>query len=315
LVDETNEERDGANLNILKRNATLDKAAQLKAEDMAARGYFSHNTPDGKTPWYWFDQASYKYVHAGENLAVHFTDSSDVVDAWMKSPSHRANILNGNYREIGIGTAKGKYEGFDTVFVVQLFGTPAAASEPDVATVEPTPAPTPFPVSTPEPTNEIIEDEPEPQIAVTTPPSVAGASEDDEATTSTNIGTSSESPLAVNETPTTTEEVEVTDDGTVVYSSYVSTSTGGIPASIAEIGPPNYESTAPIASIATKPHLVLQILYILIGAFVFISLLISIIFEMRRHQSVQLAYGVGLMATMFALFYIHISLSSGVLIV
>lgn len=73
------------------------------------------------------------YAHAGENLAVHFTDSSEVVDAWMDSPSHRANIVNAQYAEIGVGTARGTFEGFETVFVVQLFGTPAAGYATPIA--------------------------------------------------------------------------------------------------------------------------------------------------------------------------------------
>jgi hypothetical protein len=84
--------------------------------------------PDGVSPWHWFSEAGYTFAHAGENLAVHFTDSREVVEAWMKSPTHRANIVNGNYQEIGVGTARGRFEGYDTVFVVQLFGTPAATA-------------------------------------------------------------------------------------------------------------------------------------------------------------------------------------------
>lgn len=128
VADETNRARAAEALPPLARSERLDRAAQMKADHMAAQGYFAHWSPDGVSPWYWFGEAGYRYVHAGENLAVHFTDSSAVVDAWLGSPSHRANILNGNYREIGIGTAKGRYEGFDTVFVVQMFGAPAAAA-------------------------------------------------------------------------------------------------------------------------------------------------------------------------------------------
>jgi hypothetical protein len=109
IVDLTNDERNSEKIGILTRSALLDKAANLKAQDMAKNEYFAHYSPMGVSPWYWFDQVSYDYLHAGENLAVHFTDSSDVVEAWMDSPSHRANIMNGDYTEIGIGTAKGKY--------------------------------------------------------------------------------------------------------------------------------------------------------------------------------------------------------------
>ncbi len=135
VTDETNAARAAASLPPLSRNSVLDEAAQLKADDMAKNGYFAHWSPDGVSPWHWFEVAGYRYAHAGENLAVHFTDSTAVVEAWLDSPSHRANIMNGNYSEIGIGTAKGEFEGYDTVFVVQLFGTPAAAGEPETVTV------------------------------------------------------------------------------------------------------------------------------------------------------------------------------------
>ncbi len=125
LIDETNQSRVDKQLSQLTTNPILEKAAQLKANDMAAKGYFAHNTPDGKTPWYWFDQAGYNYAAAGENLAVNFTDSKDVTDAWLASPSHRANIMNGNYSEIGIATAQGTYKGKDAIFVVEEFGRPS----------------------------------------------------------------------------------------------------------------------------------------------------------------------------------------------
>lgn len=124
LTTLTNEERAQNDVPPLVQNDLLTKAAQLKAEDMATRGYFAHTSPDGKTPWYWFKQVGYNYTSAGENLAVNFFESSDVAQAWMNSPSHRANIVNNNYTEIGIGVASGIYEGRNTVFVAQLFGTP-----------------------------------------------------------------------------------------------------------------------------------------------------------------------------------------------
>lgn len=126
LVDITNQNRVVSEESPLKMNPVLDGAAQAKAEDMAKRGYFSHNDPDGREPWYWFEQAGYNFRYAGENLAINFSDSEDVVDAWMKSLAHRANILNGNFTEIGIGIAKGKYQGQDTLFVVQFFGEPVS---------------------------------------------------------------------------------------------------------------------------------------------------------------------------------------------
>ena len=128
LVDLTNMNRAEEGLNSLVTNATLTDAARRKAEDMASRGYFAHNSPDGKTPWFWFGEAGYSFSYAGENLAVFFGDSADVQRAWMNSPLHRANILNSHFTEVGIATAEGVYQGQKTVFVVQMFGTPAVAA-------------------------------------------------------------------------------------------------------------------------------------------------------------------------------------------
>ena len=119
-----NEERADNGFASLKTSEILTRAAQLKANDMATRGYFAHVSPDGKTPWYWLDQVGYRYSMAGENLAINFSQSEDVSRAWMNSPSHRANILKDNYTEIGIAVATGTYQGRKTVFVAQFFGTP-----------------------------------------------------------------------------------------------------------------------------------------------------------------------------------------------
>jgi uncharacterized protein YkwD len=124
VIDATNQERQLLGLGELKINEALRKAAQDKADDMAQKGYFAHQSPDGKNPWYWIDQTGYTYKAAGENLAVNFDYSKDVVNAWMNSPTHRANIVKAKYQEIGIGIAEGFYQGRPTVFVVQMFGTP-----------------------------------------------------------------------------------------------------------------------------------------------------------------------------------------------
>ena len=124
LTDYTNEDRVQQGLSKLTPDALLAKAAQLKAEDMAAKGYFSHVSPDGKSPWYWLQQVGYPYSYAGENLAIDFNDSQEVQNAWMASPAHRANIVKPQYTRIGIGTAEGVYEGRTTTFVVQYFATP-----------------------------------------------------------------------------------------------------------------------------------------------------------------------------------------------
>lgn len=129
----TNEERGKQNLTQLSVNPLLERAAQLKAEDMATKSYFAHNSPEGRTPWYWFNTVGYNYHFAGENLAVNFTDSHEVTEAWMRSPTHQANIVNKNYTEVGTGIATGVYKGREAVFVAQLYASPA----PRVVTTRP----------------------------------------------------------------------------------------------------------------------------------------------------------------------------------
>ncbi len=127
LVSDTNNNRIANDVSALKVNSLLEAAAREKAEDMASKGYFAHISPEGFTPWHWFQEVGYNFAYAGENLAVNFTDSKDITRAWLNSPTHKANILNENFTEIGIGTAKGRFEGGEVVFVVQLFGRPALA--------------------------------------------------------------------------------------------------------------------------------------------------------------------------------------------
>ena len=137
LVDLTNDSRQTAELHSLKISPLLEKAAQMKAEDMADKGYFAHISPEGITPWHWLEEAEYEFSYAGENLAVNFFDSKSLNKAWLNSPTHRANIINKNFTEIGIGIANGIYKGKETVFVVQFFGTPSSktgiAKEPVVS--------------------------------------------------------------------------------------------------------------------------------------------------------------------------------------
>lgn len=124
LANLTNQEREEQNLQTLTVNPILNKAAEMKAIDMARYGYFAHTSPEGKTPWYWLQQVGYQYQYAGENLAVNFSDSKDVTMAWMNSPTHKANIEKENYTEVGTGIANGIYEGKKTIFVAQLYANP-----------------------------------------------------------------------------------------------------------------------------------------------------------------------------------------------
>ncbi len=119
----TNAERYREGLPILKRNALLDRIAQVKVDDMFARQYFAHESPSGDNVADLAKQYGYSFLTVGENLASgSFSDNRHVVQAWMDSPGHRANILSGKYKEIGIAVKKGTYKGYEIWMAVQAFG-------------------------------------------------------------------------------------------------------------------------------------------------------------------------------------------------
>jgi hypothetical protein len=124
----TNVQREANGLSPLSENTTLDAAALAKGQDMLAKGYWAHFAPDGTSPWSFFLKFGYKYEYAGENLARDFPDAGSAVTAWMNSPSHRENILNPNYKDIGIGVVEGQLAGADTTIIVQFFGSPLSGS-------------------------------------------------------------------------------------------------------------------------------------------------------------------------------------------
>jgi len=122
IIQLTNIDRSQFDLPILKNNSELDHAAYLKAQDMINNDYFAHTSPQGKDSWYWFEKANYDYHYAGENLAINFNNANEVNNAWMNSPTHRENILNKNYSEIGIAIISGEFDKKDTTIIVQMFG-------------------------------------------------------------------------------------------------------------------------------------------------------------------------------------------------
>lgn len=124
VIDQTNAERKKNGLPALVPNASLSEAAYQKARNMFDEQYWSHYSPDGESPWEFMKAAGYTYSVAGENLARDFTDTDDMVNAWMNSPTHRENIVNAKYQEIGIAVVNGKLNGVETTLVVQMFGTP-----------------------------------------------------------------------------------------------------------------------------------------------------------------------------------------------
>ena len=122
LINLTNQQRTAAGLNSLSNNAALTAAAQAKANNMFQEQYWDHFGPNGESPWMFISQAGYKYIYAGENLAKGFKTAEGVHEAWMASPTHKENIMSGNYKDIGIAVVEGTLLGKKTILVVQMFG-------------------------------------------------------------------------------------------------------------------------------------------------------------------------------------------------
>ncbi|MDD5152481.1 MAG: CAP domain-containing protein [Candidatus Pacebacteria bacterium] len=115
-------------LPALTENLFLDQDAKMKLDDMFAKQYFEHISPTGDGPAELANRAGYAYVLVGENLALgDFGNDAKLVDAWMNSPGHRANILNTRFQEIGVAVGKGMYKGNNTWLAVQSFGMPLSA--------------------------------------------------------------------------------------------------------------------------------------------------------------------------------------------
>lgn len=161
IIRLTNEARVANKLPALKTNALLTKAAQAKANDMIRQQYFAHISPSNLTPWSFFKQAGYSYRYAGENLAIDFTNSEDIIKAWLNSPSHRTNLLSSRYTEIGVAVVSGKINGVQSLLVVQMFGTP----------IKPVIKKSTAPTQTPSP--QVVKD----QLAQANQPTVLGETE------------------------------------------------------------------------------------------------------------------------------------------
>lgn len=137
IIELTNRARVANGLATLSENSKLSQAARSKAQDMLKNDYFAHTSPSGRDPWHWMKKEGYEYKAAGENLAINFTDAKEQESAWMKSQTHRANILNANYKEIGVAVVEGKIDGQNSIVTVQMFGTPLYAAVDQVKTVAP----------------------------------------------------------------------------------------------------------------------------------------------------------------------------------
>lgn len=119
VIQYTNQERVKRDLPTLTANEKLNEAAYAKAQYILQNQRFSHEGWEG-----FIRQSGYNYCSAGENLGLNHTEAGEVVGAWMMSPSHRANLLKGRYREIGVAVIRGKYKNIDdAVIIVQMFGS------------------------------------------------------------------------------------------------------------------------------------------------------------------------------------------------
>jgi len=324
VVDLTNDERSDLAAAPLQRNSLLDQAAQQKAQHMADNEYFAHFAPDGTTPWSFFKTSGYVYAHAGENLAIHFTDSTEVVEAWMNSPTHRKNIVDTKYTEIGVGTAKGTFDGYDTVFVVQLFGTPA---------VPPAPAVNPPAIVDTEVSGPVVSTESEADMAalqaeIQAVSNTVAALTDSVNAVDETVATvnSAELPIDTNDQAAPViilnddlvpvepvPELTVSESDTVVVSTELSTSSGLAVATLIESTPAHAGAT--IAAVATQPNVLLDIIYTGIIGVIIVLLTISLLGEAKRLHVIQVAYSIALLFMIGGLWYVHAFLTNGAVIV
>ena len=127
IVNLTNEERQKAGAKPLIINQSLNEAAYQKGRAIFTYQLFQHNFSDRKFSS-WIKDAGYNYNYVGENLAIDFATNEGIVTAWLKSPSHRKNLLNENFSDIGVAVLEGSFRGQNTTLVVQIFGSPMVDS-------------------------------------------------------------------------------------------------------------------------------------------------------------------------------------------
>ncbi|MEU7410450.1 CAP domain-containing protein, partial [Streptomyces sp. NPDC042638] len=107
VVALVNKERAAAGCGPVTEDSQLDTAAQGLSDDMAARGFFDHTDPDGNGPGERITATGYRWSTYGENIARGQQTPQAVMDSWMNSPGHRANILNCSFKNIGVGVHNG----------------------------------------------------------------------------------------------------------------------------------------------------------------------------------------------------------------
>jgi hypothetical protein len=304
LVEQTNEARLNESLQKLIVNPKLELAAKLKAEDMAQKGYFSHNSPDGKTPWDFIRASGYVYAAAGENLAVNFTDSRDVTDAWLRSPTHKANIMNGNYTEIGIATALGTYKGKSAIFVVQEFGRPSVVAR-DIPTATSSLVALVERVTTPNTSTPLVQGEaivvtpppnPRPQVAPPTSrptPSSSALTLGEEVTRLPGA----DEMVLVDTTPTTTPQVASSTDVIVTPTTPIlpPVATPAIPSSIIE-------------SAISTPRVITAMVFAFLVVLLLIALGLSVFIQIRIQHPHMIANALLLIALIVMIMVLNIAL-------
>lgn len=134
IIDITNTTRTKFGLNELNANQLLSKAAHDKAEAIFAKQVFEHSL-GGKKFSTWIKDAGYKYQTVGENLAIDFVSSEGTMKAWLASPTHKKNILNPKFQEIGVAVKTAEFEGHKSTLVVQIFGTPINTPSTKIAQI------------------------------------------------------------------------------------------------------------------------------------------------------------------------------------
>lgn len=182
LLSATNSARSQNGVPALTLDDRLNAAAQAKANDMADRNYWSHDTPEGNPPWIFVTAQKYSYLKLGENLAAGFSDEQATVNGWMASSPHRANLLDKAFKNVGFGFANNpnytSAGGGPMTIVVAFYGDPqvlASQSFSPVSSTTPKSTQTSSPkntvptVPTPKPSTAAPEPEPEPQPAKETP--------------------------------------------------------------------------------------------------------------------------------------------------
>lgn len=122
IMFETNAYRASQNLPKLATSELLNKAACLKLDDMVANNYWSHDKPDGTTPWTFIEAAGYNYTAAGENLAFGQLTTTQVMNDWINSPKHKENLVNTHWKEQGVCVKFVQFQEREVFLMVHHFG-------------------------------------------------------------------------------------------------------------------------------------------------------------------------------------------------